>query len=122
MNRSRGARSRPITPTRLAGSGAPLDLLVDVLAVARITRLMTEDRVPLAWLRDRVKREAWKRHDSSRAAHDEPYAVELFECPWCMSMWVGAGVLIARNVPGWRPLARVLAASYVTGFLAAQTD
>lgn len=98
------------------------DDIIDALAVARITRLLTEDRVPVGWLRDRVKREAWKHHDASRATHDEPYVVELLECPWCMSVWVALAVLFLRRLPGWNYLARVLAASYVTGFLHGHTD
>lgn len=90
---------------------------LDVLAVARLVRLIQEDRVPVGWLRDRVKREAWKHHDASRATHDEPYIVELLECPWCMSVWVGMFVLILRHVPGWRLLRFVLVSSYVTARL-----
>jgi hypothetical protein len=97
---------------------AEAEFAIDALAVARLTRLMTEDRVPFGWLRDRVKREAWKHHDASRALHDEPYLVELLECPWCMSMWVSGFVfLIGRRLPGWRLFARLLAASYATGYL-----
>lgn len=97
--------------------------LIAALAVARITRLLTEDRVPVGWLRDRVKRGAWSRHDASRAMHEEPYLVELLECPWCMSVWVALAVfLLLRHLPGWRVLARILAASYVTGFLHGHFD
>ena len=93
------------------------ELIIEALAVARITRLVQQDRVPVGWLRDRVKARAWKSHDASLAKSDEPYVVELLECPWCMSVWIALAVIVLRRVPGWPLLARALAASYVAGFL-----
>lgn len=98
-----------------------IDDLVDVLAIARITRLVTDDRVPFGWLRGRVKKAAWERSEGTSKS-EEPYVVELLECPWCASVWVALAVLLLRHVPGWRYLARVLAASEVAGIIATYVE
>ena len=100
------------------------EAVVEVLAIARITRLITTDRVPFGVPRAAVIAWAWKRRARSdirtgEVNQKDPYAAELLSCPWCMSMWVALAVLLVlRHLPGWRFLARVLAASYVAGFLA----
>lgn len=85
-------------------------VLLAVLAVARLTRLVNEDAI-LDRPRAAVQRS--KTHDS---------LVYFVTCPWCVSIWVGAGV--AAAVWAWPcswwvqvPLL-ALAASYVTGYLA----
>ena len=67
------------------------DRILDTLAVARITRLVTEDRVPFGPLRDRILEKADE--DSAGLGSDSRLA-ELVTCPWCMSMWVGAAVVL----------------------------
>jgi hypothetical protein len=64
-----------------------------------------------------VKAEAWRRHGTMQG--DEPYVVELLECPWCMGVYVAGFVFVARRVAprAWTPLARVLALSATTGLL-----
>ena len=95
------------------------ELVIDALAVHRLTRMVIEDRVPFGWIRSSIVKRAYERqdHDGSQA---QPYVVELLSCPWCMSIWVAFGVAVARRgAPRvWRPLAQVLAASSVTGLLA----
>lgn len=100
------------------------DLALDALAVARITRLITTDRVPFGALRQRVIRSSW---DTQRAGvilvgepgeDQPPLLVEWLSCAWCCSVWVGLAVLILRRLPGWRLVRAVLVSSYVTGFLA----
>lgn len=88
-----------------------LHLGIDLLAAFRVTRLVTADDIT-APLRDAVERRA-HRVNSDRAA-------EFIVCPWCVGMWVAAGVTIARRrAPRqWGWLARVLATSAVTGLLA----
>ena len=51
---------------------------VGMLAVARITRLLVEDRLTVAWRQWVVKR---------FGADSLPSY--LVHCPWCMSIWVG---------------------------------
>ena len=84
-------------------------LLIDGLAVYRLSRLVTRDSLPLiAGPRERVQ-DRWP----DRAVAD------LVVCPWCVSVWLAAGVLAARlllPVP-WSLLALVLAWSAVAGWL-----
>lgn len=97
-----------------------IDDVTDALAVYRLTRLVIEDRVPFGKARSAVLRSAYARLESTEI--EQPYIVELLSCPWCMSMWVGFGVLAVRRFAWWRPLSRVLAASAVAGFLAGQEE
>ena len=59
-----------------------LSLILGVLATARITRLIVDDRV-LVGLRQWVVR---------RWGEDGKMAY-LFHCPWCMSIWVSAPIM-----------------------------
>jgi hypothetical protein len=88
-----------------------IDDVVDALAVAR---LVIEDRVPFGKLRDAMKQTAWRNYPNN-AEKEEPYVVELLSCPWCASIWVALFVLLVRRLPGWKYLARVLAASEIAG-------
>lgn len=47
---------------------------------------------------------------------------ELVTCPWCASIWLAAGVVVARRLAPsiWDPIARLLALSEAAG-LAAET-
>lgn len=103
-----------------------VDLLVDAAATYRLTRLLTRDAL-LDGLRERVReREAPARRDVLRDSRR--YGVEVGEtgpltyllgCPWCSSIWVGAGVALARrSAPAvWGVAAAGLAASAATGWL-----
>lgn len=86
----------------------PLWLLIvlTVLATARLTHLITTDTVmdrPRAWLQ-------------SHAGDSIAY---LVGCPWCLSMWLGAGVAGAVYCwpAAWFVVVPLLAltASYLTG-------
>lgn len=84
-----------------------LDFAVDALATARITRLITRDtilRVP--------------RNRLIRSEHE--VGAEFITCPWCVSVWIGFGVLAARRVAPrvWGPVAVALACSEVAGVIA----
>jgi hypothetical protein len=83
-------------------------------AVYRATRLIVADDIALPlrmWVMDRFG-------EDGKMAY-------LVECPWCMSIWVGAagvaGLTVAADVLGWvdhgvpYPLAVWLAASAFTG-------
>lgn len=86
-----------------------LDLAVDAVATYRITHLIVEDTIPFgkarSWIQDRSP---------------NSLLAEWVTCPWCVSMWVGAGVVTARALlPGfWDRMGAVLAVSGVTGLLA----
>lgn len=82
-------------------------VLLAVLAVARLTHLVTTDYIldrPRAWI----------------GAHAPTSIAYLITCPWCLSIWLGGGVAVATYE--WHthwyvqiPLLG-LAASYVTGY------
>jgi hypothetical protein len=85
-------------------------MVVAVLAVARLTRLLVEDRITNS-LRLWVIRKYGK---SSMPAY-------FIHCPWCMSIWIAPLVMpVAVLWPNrWVLLAlSIPAASYLTGLLA----
>ena len=90
--------------------GAALEVVLDALATYRLTRLVVEDEIT-APLREKL----WRHFDpgDTRIGY-------LFTCPWCVSFWVGAGVVCARTVAPktWGGVARVLAFSAATGYIA----
>lgn len=103
-NRDRRSRFRNAT-----------NVTIDALAVARLTRLATEDRIPVGWVRDRILERADR--DSGGLGSASKLA-ELVSCPWCMSIWLAAGVVVVRRYRWWRPVALALAFSEVAGLAA----
>jgi Protein of unknown function (DUF1360) len=87
-----------------------LVLAVDALATFRLTRLLVEDEITSP-----IRKAVWKRYDPS-----DSKLGYLFTCPWCVSIWVGAGIVAARYAAPaqWEPVARVFAGSAVTGMIA----
>lgn len=90
-------------------------LLLTALAVARLTRLVNRDvllerprALALSWLTDR----------------DRTMLAYLLVCPWCLSMYLGAGGAAAWWAWGSTDLylcvTAALAFSYVTGVLASK--
>jgi hypothetical protein len=119
-----------------------LDLLVDVAAVHRLTRLVTEDVITQE-LRDDVIRSAYARGDARQRTHasallldditwldiverdaDPPKLAVLVTCRWCASIWIAGGVVAARLVAPrlWGHGARLLALSSAATLLAAVED
>lgn len=113
-------------------------LVVDVLAVHRITRLVTRDVITRP-IRVRLIRDAYARTDkasyvefASEAAVDAmphgddeaPKLAALLTCPWCVSVYVAAGVLIARRwTPRlWRTASYGLALSSAAGLLSTREE
>lgn len=100
-----------------------------VLAVYRVTRLLTEDKIPVVarprdmiinWL-DPLPSDiaTGKRRPTSTSAHAIAY---LLTCPWCMSVWVGAALIPAAHTwiePVPYPWLVWPAASAITGLIAA---
>jgi len=97
----------------MADMGA-LTVLVTVLAIARVTRLLTTDRIL-----DQPRIALMERFISK--AGDESLAAYLVSCPWCISMYVGAAGAGAWWAWGtntaYLAVTLALAASYVTGWL-----
>jgi hypothetical protein len=92
-----------------------MTLALVALATARITRFVTSDRIfdkPRQYLASKLP--------------EDGELVYLLHCPWCVSIYAGAGVavygwLLAGSAWFVVPAA-ALAASYITGFLADRTD
>lgn len=88
-------------------------MVVDWLAVARLSRLVREDTIldrPRYWF-----------VTNTRCA---PKAQTFIRCPWCVSMWCAFAVGLLRSFGG-RPgvwMSRALAASYVASLAAIHTE
>lgn len=69
-----------------------ITILLTLAAVARLTRLITDDDFPpIAWARERLTAAGERdgAHGVARALAD------LIQCPWCVSVYVAAGVVLA---------------------------
>jgi hypothetical protein len=109
-------------------SGA--DLVIDALATARLTRLVTRDRLTKPWRRRAITAaygaqglpESWDAFGPTVVTDDleAPEVAYLLSCSWCSSLWCALVVLALRaTVPGvWSPVAKALAASQLTGMAA----
>lgn len=124
-----------------------IPLLLDALAVFRLTKLVVDD-VLLVDQRDAIveaayvsagRREAMleefglesdqRRPDFWAAVvvpndADPPKLATLVTCPWCAGMWVALGAVAARHLAprAWRPLARALAFSAAAGIIAERLE
>lgn len=85
-----------------------LEALTDALATFRLTRLVVDDRISA-----KLRNAAVKRFGQEGLGY-------LVGCPWCSSIWIGAGVVVARRVApkAWAPVAELLALSAVSGLVA----
>lgn len=103
---------------------ASITLLVYALAVARVTRLVTADKITEG-LRGRVIRWADRRAgvDPADEFPPTPLLAYLVTCPWCVSIYVGAVaaplVYWLGETPWTLVPALALAFSAVAGYLAA---
>lgn len=88
----------------------PLDYVLGAAATARLSRLVTQDSIF-----DRPRLRYVQRMD--REGHER--LAELAVCPWCISVWIGAGVAIAchARVPGYRLATSALAYSLAAGII-----
>jgi len=88
-------------------------LLIAALATARITRLITQDRITEA-----------PRHWILRRLPDESLLAYLMVCDWCASVYVGAAVAASGAALGWwswtMAVPAALAFSYIAGYLASK--
>lgn len=84
--------------------------IVDALATYRLTKLVIDDYITEP-LRDKVYAKFGDPADSKVSY--------LVTCPWCVSIYIGIGVVAARTIApkAWRPLAYALAFSGVTGWV-----
>jgi len=114
----------------------PLDLLIDVLATYRLTRLATADIVSEP-IRLAVLRRVGLVGASAPGDGGAPTAQQMVEdverppglatlvtCRWCAGIWIAAGVGVARTVAPrtWAPVGRALALSAAAVLLAGLED
>lgn len=87
-------------------------LPVYALALARLTRLATEDKI---FGRPRTAVQNWL------AMHRHPMLLTLSDCPWCLSVWLAAPAVAAAWWWTYQPAPVVIAAglglSHVAGLL-----
>lgn len=80
-----------------------LSLVLATLAVARVTRFLTEDRLTLGYRRWMVGK--WG---------EDSLPAYLAHCPWCTSLWVAAPVMVVTvltfttHLPLWQRLVLIL--------------
>lgn len=106
-----------------------IELLLDLLAVHRLTRLITTDRITRA-LRTQIiaigygdyigpERTEFEWEQRVDLDDDPPMLAALITCRWCVSVWVAlAVVLVIRHMPGWRRVRNALALSSAATLLA----
>lgn len=87
-----------------------LSFLSDALATHRLTKLIIDDKITED-LREKVFAR-FGNPDDSKISY-------LITCPWCVSMYVGAGVAMLRAFAprAWSPASYALAVSSVTGLI-----
>jgi len=97
-----------------------MNLLLDLLAVHRLTRLITRDEItnPLRETTEKEIGTAVTAKIISQSTADK--LIYLMGCDWCASIWAASFALAMRRyMPDfWNNLKYVLAASTVTGFIA----
>lgn len=95
-----------------------ISLALAALATARLTRMVTTDRIFLA-PRVRLLRALVRRHGEDGLM---PY---LVTCDWCVSIYTGTSVAAAwvawGDTRAFLAVAAALAFSYVAGYLAERT-
>ena len=88
-------------------------LVLGALATARITRLITTDRITEA-----------PRNAILRRLDADSLLAYLIVCDWCSSVYVGAGVAAAGAALGWWSwsvaIPAALTFSYIAGYLASR--
>lgn len=84
-----------------------LTLLLDIVAVYRLTKLAIDDEITYE-----IRAKVWEKFppETTKIGY-------LFTCPWCMSIWMGAGVFALRKIDPELAtyVSSVLAASAATG-------
>jgi hypothetical protein len=115
--------------------GTPLDLVVDVLAAYRLTRLVTADLIGEPFRQAVVRRVGVEippveegpdptAEELVEADPSAPRLATLVTCRWCTGVWVAAAVCAARtSAPrAWAPVGWGLALSAGAALLARAED
>lgn len=95
-----------------------LDVVFDVLATYRLTTLVKDDKIT-----EDIRKLVFKRYGepSDEDSHKLSY---LLACPWCLSVYFG-GLAVAAGMKWprvWRPVAKALSFSALTGLLSEATS
>lgn len=102
-----------------------MDLAVDMLAAARITRLVTTDTFPpVKRAREALLKRVDPRGVRKIKGAEPPALAELIECNWCAGFWISTAVVAARwRFPRlWGAVAPVWATSMVVGLVAGVSE
>lgn len=93
-----------------------LSVALDAVAVYRLVRLLQQDQITEVPREAFIRRYGVVRHGVDWGA--------LASCPWCLSVWIGAGVVLARTAAPrvWGMAARGLAFSAGTGVISGLID
>lgn len=112
-----------------------LIVVTAVLATHRVTRLITRDKMPLIAIPREAFAQRWATYVDAKTIDERRTSLNgsktnivmqslayLWECDWCMSVWVGAGITYCTyqfsDVWWWQVTLLLLAASSVTGLIA----
>ena len=108
-----------------------MTFVFDVLAVARLTRLVVKDAITSP-VRDAIEARSVEVRLlcgpglPSESVDVQPWAFlrDLTDCSWCTSFWIAGGVVTARKVAprAWTPIAYGLALAAVAGWLTNRDD
>jgi len=92
-------------------SSTAADELILALATYRITKFVIDDQLTEP-LRTRIT--------ARFGSPDDSYVSYLITCPWCVSIYAGTALSLARMMmpTPWKVLASALASSAVTGIMA----
>lgn len=95
-----------------------IEVALDVLAAARLARLVRRDTIT-APARDWIDVRAY-----DGDADVAPYAFvrDLLDCPWCATVWTAGAILALRRIPGGRVVRDLLAVAAVAGFVEDYSD
>lgn len=110
------------------------DLLLDVLAVFRLTRLAHRDAITAPardWIEARSVEVTTQpkvttllgakiTQEYATGVRDvQPYAFarDLLDCGWCTSVWAAGAILLLRVIPGGRTVRNVLAVAGAAGLI-----
>jgi hypothetical protein len=112
-----------------------LVVILAVLATHRVTRILTRDHMPLIAVPREAFAQRWAVYEDVKTSEQKHTSLNgsktnllmrsiayLWECDWCMSVWVGAVIAYGTSrwvdVWWWQSILLAAAASSVTGLIA----
>jgi ribosomal protein L37AE/L43A len=109
--------------------------LLAIFATHRVTRLLTRDQMPLIAVPREAFAQRWAVYEGAKTAEQRCISLNgkrtnivmrslayLWECDWCMSVWVGAAIAYGTyhwiNAWAWQVALLGATASTITGLIA----